>query len=116
MRRREFGEKFVTTAIGSCLVGSRGVEAAGQGSGGGKNNTLMHVGGDYHSEADSGITSRESLEFNLRHGVRHLTVLARKRPEGSGWDLDELKRMKDDCDQHGVTLEAIRMDADYITL
>src|SRR3989449_2370011 len=79
-------------------------------------NTLMHVGGDYHGVAGrSGITSRENLEYNLRHGVKHLTAQTRNRPKG-GWDPDELKRMKDDCDRHGVILEAIRMDADYISL
>jgi mannonate dehydratase len=117
MKRREFGEKFVSSAIGTCIVGSGAVEtASGQGLGIARKNTMMHVGGDYHSVAGSRITSKENLEFNLRHGVRHLTVLPGKDPGGSGWDLDELKRMKDDCDQYGVTLEAIRMDADYITL
>src|SRR2546422_9674765 len=80
-------------------------------------NTLMHVGGDYHSVAGrSGITSRENLEYNLRHGVKHLTAQISNRPKGGGWDPGELKRMRDECDRHGVILEAIRMDADYITL
>lgn len=79
-------------------------------------NTLMHVGGDYHSVAGSGITSRENLEFNLRHGVRHITAQVRKRAGGGGWDPDELKRMRDDCDRAGVVFEAIRMDSDYIKL
>lgn len=81
-----------------------------------RKNTLMHVGGDYHSVAGAGITSKQNLEYNLRHGVKHLTVQLRKRSPESGWDLDEMKRMRDDCDRHGVTLEAIRMDADYITM
>jgi mannonate dehydratase len=116
MKRRKFGEKLVSGAIGATFAGSWAPETASvQALRGPKKNTLMHVGGDYHSVAGFGITSRENLEFNLRHGVKHLTVLARKRPEGRGWDLDELKRMKDDCDQYGITLEAIRMDADYIT-
>jgi mannonate dehydratase len=38
------------------------------------------------------------------------------RTRDGGWDLDELKRMQADCDRHGVILEAIRMDSDYITL
>jgi mannonate dehydratase len=117
MKRREFGEKLVSSALGTCIVGPRAVEtASGQGLRNAKKNALMHVGGDYHSVAGSGITCKENLEFNLRHGVRHLTVLPRKRPEGSGWDFDELKRMKDDCDHYGVTLEAIRMNPDYIIL
>jgi len=76
----------------------------------------MHVGGDYHSVAGNGITSKENLEFNLRHGVRHITAQVRKRPGVAGWDPDELKRMRDDCDRHGVVFEAIRMDSDYIKL
>ncbi|MBI4659877.1 MAG: mannonate dehydratase [Verrucomicrobia bacterium] len=82
-----------------------------------RKNTLMHVGGDYHSVAGrNGITSKENLEYNLRHGVKHLTATVRKRPQGGGWDPDELKRMKDDCDRLGVVFEAIRMDSEYITL
>jgi mannonate dehydratase len=79
----------------------------------------MHVGGDYHSVAggrEKGMTSRENLEYNLRHGVRHLTVqLLRKAPDG-GWDPDELSMMRADCDRVGMVLEAIRMDANYIKM
>ena len=64
----------------------------------------MHVGGDYHSVAGGAITSRQNLEYNLRRGVNHLTAQLRKRALG-GWDPDELKRMKDDCDMHGVVFE-----------
>ena len=38
----------------------------------------MHIGGDYHSVAGSGITSRENLQYNLRYGVKHLTVTLSK--------------------------------------
>ncbi len=111
MKRREFGEKLVGAAIG--LVPR---EASARTVRTPKKNTLMHVGGDYHSVAGSAITSKQNLEYNLRYGVRHLTVQARNRPQGGGWDLDALRRMKDDCDRYGVQLEAIRMEADYITL
>ena len=76
----------------------------------------MHVGGDYHSVAGSSITSKENLDYNLRYGVKHLTVQLGKRSPDGGWDLDELKRIKEDCEKGGVTLEAIRMDPSYITL
>jgi len=113
MKRREFGQKLGGAAIAAALAGPAAASAA-QAL---RKNTLMHVGGDYHSVAGrSGITSRENLEYNLRHGVRHLTAQMGNRPRGAGWDADQLKRMKDDCDRHGVVLEAIRMDADYITL
>jgi len=76
-----------------------------------KKNLLMHVGGDYHSVAGPGITSPENLDFNLRYGVRHLTIQLR-----GSWNLDELMRMREACDARDVTLEAIRMDAEYITV
>ena len=113
MKRREFGERFLGGAIGAGVAPRT---AFAQASPAPRKNTLMHVGGDYHSVAGSGITSKENLEYNLRYGVQHLTVQVRKRSPEGGWDLDELKRMKDDCDKYGVNLEAIRMEADYITL
>src|SRR5438094_120728 len=112
MKRREFGQKLGGAAMAAALAGPAAASAAQAP----RKNTLMHVGGDYHSVAGrGGITSRENLEYNLRHGVKHLTAQMRNRREGGGWDPDELKRMKDDCDRHGVILEAIRMDADYIS-
>jgi len=107
MRRREFGKGLVGGALGSNL-------AAAQTSHTPKRNTLMRVGGDYHSVAGSGITSKENLEYSLRYGVKHLTAQVKKAD--AGWDLDELKRMRDNCDRYGVTFEAIRMDPEYITM
>ena len=37
----------------------------------------MHVGGDYHSVAGgphADMTGTANLEYNLRHGVKHLTA------------------------------------------
>ncbi len=79
-------------------------------------NTRMRVGGDYHSVAGDGFASKENLEYNLRYGVKHLTAQMRKRSADGGWDPDELKTMKEQCDRFGLILEAIRMDANYITL
>ena len=76
----------------------------------------MHVGGDYHAVAGVGMASKENLEYNLRCGVKHLTVQVKKRSQDGGWDFVELKTLKDECDRYGITLEAIRMEADYIRL
>ena len=117
MKRREFGQKLVGGTIGASVAGASAItHAPAQGSRTPRKNSLMHVGGDYHSVAGQRITSRANLEYNLRYGVKHLTVQAKNRLEGGGWDLDALKRMKDDCDQYGVQLEAIRMEPTYITL
>ena len=72
----------------------------------------MHVGGDYHSVLGADITSKQNLEYNLRHGVRHLTAELKK----GSWDVGELKRMKDNCHKSDVVLEAVRMNSDYVTL
>jgi mannonate dehydratase len=109
LKRRDLPAALAAAALAPATVSAQAARSP-------RRNTLMHVGGDYHSVAGGGITSKENLEYNLRYGVRHLTAQVRKRPNGAGWDPDELARMRDACDAAGVTFEAIRMDADYITL
>src|ERR1051326_6692626 len=98
MKRRSF---LYTGAVAAAPVSAQRTPAS-------RKNLLMHVGGDYHSVAGPGITSRENLDFNLRYGVKHLTIQLRNR-----WDLAEMQKMRDACDARGVVLEAIRMDTDY---
>jgi len=113
MKRRTFGKWLGGITMGATLPVADSVRAQTPP----RKNLLMHVGGDYHSVAgQDGITSRENLEYNLRHGVKHLTASVRKRPQGGGWHPEELARMKENCDRLGVVFEAIRMDSDYITL
>src|ERR1041384_4221875 len=101
MKRRSF---LYTGAVAAAPVSAQRSPAS-------RKNLLMHVGGDYHSVAGPGITSRENLDFNLRYGVPHLTIPLRNQ-----WRLEELQKMKEDCERRNVTIEAIRMDADYIAL
>ena len=119
MKRREFGGKVMTGAVAAGIAGLAGSStgtASAQTARAPRKNTLMHVGGDYHSVAGPGITSKQNLEYNLRHGVRHITAQMRKSAPDGGWNTDELKKMKDDCERYAVTFEAIRMDSDYIAL
>ena len=109
IKRRDFGKGLVGGAIGCDLAAAAPSKTP-------RKNTLMHVGGDYHCVAGSGITSNQNLEYSLRYGVKHLTAQLRKPANNAGWDLDELKRMRDNCDKYGVIFESIRMDPEYITM
>ncbi len=117
IKRRDFNKAVVGGAIGGAAASTAGVASA-QGPLA-KKNTLMHVGADYHYIAPgrgADITGKENLEFNVRLGVKHLTAqISKISPEGA-WDLDDLERMRDNCDRHGVVFEAIRMDSEYILL
>jgi mannonate dehydratase len=106
LKRREFGASLASGAFRTPAPAAASP----------RRNTLMHVGGDYHSVAGPGISSKENLEYNLRYGVRHLTAQIRKHSPDGAWDEGELNRIKEDCERLGVTLEGIRMDPDYITL
>jgi mannonate dehydratase len=118
MKRREFGQKLVSSAVAAGITGASapGISPAKTMP---KRNTLMHVGADYHSVAGgprADMTGKANLEYNLRHGVKHLTAQLRKVSEDGSWDLDELKRMRDNCDKAGFIFESIRMDSEYIML
>jgi hypothetical protein len=78
MKRREFAGKVVHTVV-TAAVAAPPAAVSAQSPRKPRRNTLMHVGGDYHSVVGPGITSKENLEYNLRHGVRHLTALVRQR-------------------------------------
>ena len=71
MKRRQFGG-----ALASGLIPASSA-APPQSARGSRKNTLMHVGGDYHSVAGgpgAEITGKANLEYNLRHGIKHLTA------------------------------------------
>lgn len=112
MKRREFGGTLAS-GIAAGLVTAASAQTTELTP---RKNTLMHIGGDYHSIAGEDIAGKENAEFNLRHGVKHLTAQIRKISADGAWDFDEVKRIKDNCDRNGLIFEAIRMDAEYIQL
>ena len=74
MNRREFGKKLSGGVIGAGFGASVNLESvSAQVVHVPRKNTLMHVGGDYHSVAGgrgADITAKENLEYNVRHGVK----------------------------------------------
>src|SRR6478672_5962108 len=120
MKRREFSQRLIGSPIaaGITVEPSPGA-AAPKGAHTPRKNTLMHVGADYHSVAGgpkADMTGRANLEYNLRHGVKHLTAQMRNVSSDGAWSLDELKTMRDNCEKAGFIFEAIRMDSEYIML
>lgn len=135
MHRRDFGKALMGSAAGAGLGALTNIGTAAQTPARltPRKNTRMHVGSDYHViEGGKSITSPENLNYNLRFGVKSLspdpvfeahlnlqhdyTFIAPEGPMGGAFDLDILKRMKDDCDRAGMRLEAFRMDSGYILL
>jgi mannonate dehydratase len=120
IERREFGKTLVSGVVGTAAAANLTVGAEKERRARpAKKNLLMHVGGDYHCVAGgprADMTGRANLEYNLRHGVRHLTAQVRNVSADGSWDFDELKRMRDKCDEAGFIFEAIRMDSEYIML
>jgi mannonate dehydratase len=143
MRRRDFGKTLLGGAVGAGLEASGIANLASAQTSKprlARKNTLMHVGADYHVIEGDGVTSRENLEYNLRCGVKHISpdpdtavidgvrplggsppakggdFIPADGPSGGAFDLDKLKRMRDDCDKAGMTLEGFRMDSGYIVM
>ncbi len=141
MDRRTFGCSLLLGAAGAAAHGtpmpsvtaSKSARARQQP----RRNAKIRIGGDYHTTiGKEEPTSRRSLEYHLRFGVKHLTVnltssaadkpgSQRAEPAGSPgsflqatglWNLDNLKRMQDVCNAAGMTLEGIRMDSAYIVM
>ncbi|HEU0097017.1 MAG TPA: hypothetical protein VFQ52_11240, partial [Rhizomicrobium sp.] len=97
-----------------------------------RRNDKIRTGGDYHVTAGKMVTDPVSLNYFRRFNARYLTVMAHNTaskeqlaefPHFGGflnadgpWDLDQLKRMQDDCHNAGMVMEAVRMDSAYIVM
>ena len=119
MKRREFSKIVLAGAAGIGATGGSTLEAAGSRQRtAGRRNPHMHVGGDYHvivGGRNADMSSDANLDYNLRHGMRHLTIVMRHGP-GNPYDLDDMKRMRDNCDRKNVDWEALRMMHHYIRM
>jgi mannonate dehydratase len=139
--RRHFTTAIIGGATGAA-VGGQAAQAEGQTSKDAafrvfpdlpvRRNDKIRSGGDYHTVVGkNGFTSKESLNYFRRFNVRYLTAAARdtgvvKDPKRVGggaemtaegpWDLDQMKRMQDDCHNAGMVLECIRMSSAYIAM
>lgn len=141
MQRREFGKTVLGTVAGLGLSNSSfaQTETARPGTPRAhKKNTKMHVSADYHVVAGPSFISKENFNYNLRYGVNHINpdpvrvqsgsappqekkagwgdFIPPEGPQGGAFDLDGLKRMRDECDKMGMIIEGFRMDSGYIVM
>ena len=63
----------------------------------------MHVG------CQSGPTTPKMLDYFKRHGVDHICGYPPDPGAGGHWSVDDLKRTKDLCQQHGVSLDMVAL-------
>src|SRR5438046_9670406 len=113
MKRREFNHTLVGGAVAAGINVSSASGADAKNASGPRKNTLMHVGADYHSVAGgprADMTGKANLEYNLRHGVRHLTAQMRTVSSDGSCRLDERKTMDGNGDEEGVIVDDIRLD------
>ncbi|CAN5605224.1 hypothetical protein BH23BAC1_BH23BAC1_09600 [soil metagenome] len=120
--RRKFTKVIAGTVMGTGILGTAaGASSAAALGASLKENNLHHVGADYHvvmsddnlgwDERQKTWTSKRNFDFHRRFGIKHFTNIMNGK-----WDLDEMKRWKDDCDKGNMIWEAIRMDSGYIYL
>ncbi len=55
----------------------------------------------------SGPTSEERLQFFARHGVKNICAYPEDSAKQGFYSVDDLKRVKDRCDKHGISVDCI---------
>src|SRR5258707_1124072 len=107
MRRRNFlaaAAAAPAALTAQSATGQPPIEPAGRGELAARRGGLaMHVG------CQRGPTTPQLLDFFKRHGVNHICGYPPDPgPEGH-WSVDDLKRTKDLCQQHGVSLDMVAL-------
>ncbi len=101
MKRRDFGKAIAAGAAFAATRGS-GAAIAGAAQTQPKKTALMHVGG-------GGSTTKEGLEYLMRHGVYSVDGPDPKEIPGKGWDLEDALKTKEICEKAGVKIETYHL-------
>jgi mannonate dehydratase len=98
MKRRSFlgwGAAIVSTASPAARAESE-VTAP-------RKKAAMHVG------CQRGPTTAEMLDYFKRHGVEHICGYPPDPGPDAAWSVDDLRRTKDLCQRHGVSLDMVAL-------
>lgn len=104
MERRKF---LTLTGTTTAFAGYQGVHAEQSPGPAAQNRprrkVRMYVG------TQRGPTTQQTLEYVKRHGVDHVCGYP-PNPGGRGyWTVEDLERTRDECEQHGVTLDMVAL-------
>jgi mannonate dehydratase len=102
MKRRSFLGGATATVSAACS--GRAVVADSEGSREASGRKLaMHVG------CQNGPTTPKMLDYFKRHGVEHICGYPPDPGAAGHWSVDDLKRTKELCQQHGVSLDMVAL-------
>ena len=101
MKRRDFSKVLAGGSIGAVAAGCEKPEPVIEDTATKpKKKALMHVGTQHYRSP-----TKKNLEYLVRHGVFHCCAHMGKISPDGAWDIDEMRRVKDICEKHGVMLE-----------
>jgi mannonate dehydratase len=102
MKRRNFLGRVTAAVSAAWSAGALAVqtEAAPAASGG---KLRMHVG------CQNGPTTPQKLDYFKRHGVDHICGYPPDPGPAGHWSIDDLRRTKDLCQKHGVSLDMVAL-------
>jgi len=101
MKRRSFITSVAAAASSS--LATAGISAATPTARGTPGKVLMYAG------CQRGPTTPALLDFFKRHGVEHICGYPPDPGPDGAWSVDEVRRLKDLCTQHGVALEMVAL-------
>jgi len=101
MKRRNFLGRVTAAVSAAWSTGALAVHAEGAHAPSGK--LRMHVG------CQSGPTTAQKLDYFKRHGVDHICGYPPDPGAAGHWSIDDLKRTKDLCHKHGVSLDMVAL-------
>jgi mannonate dehydratase len=102
MKRRNF-LGGVTAAVSAAWSTRAVAEEADRAHAASGAKIAMHVG------CQNGPTTPKMLDYFKRHGVDHICGYPPDPSAGGHWSIDDLKRTKDLCQKHGVSLDMVAL-------
>src|SRR5438105_1543685 len=102
MKRRNF-LGGLTAAVSAAGSGRALAADVNRGQTASRRRLAMHVG------CQNGPTTPQKLDYFKRHGVEHICGHPPDPGARGYWSVEDLKRTKDLCQQHGVSLDMVAL-------